>query len=245
MKKIRRSSLRSHKIKNKELESIFSGLKMSQVYWHKDLLPEFFWIEALVNYYGEERANHYYNEFLDSIEKIFINNSNIYIGIVSDFGDIPEKYRNKIVENNKLLIEDVIYKPFANIIKIYPNIPMKWLLQGFDLSKIDEQDGIKQVVEAIKRLYPAKDNHCGFCRAIPLNRYFKHKKIFLTSNLAETIKAVEQYPLGDRYRVETLARNIINHDILNKINSCMISDKLLWSKDFWCTNYKLTKCDEQ
>ncbi len=238
-KKILRSKLEHYSRDKKQLTPPFATMKMSQIFWYSEMLPEFIWIDSLVSYYGELEASIYYNKVLDMLDEYNLDKDKILLGTVSSFNQIDPKSRKLITDKNKFLIEDALVKPFGAIINLYPDIPMKWLIKGQQIYG-SKEDAIKEVREAILRLFPAKDSHSGFCRAVPLNRFFKHNKLFITQNMEETIKAIEEYPNGDRYRAESFARNVINMEFERR--KAEDNNFIKWSKYFWNYNYSLTKC---
>lgn len=238
-KKILRSKLEHHARDKKQLIPPFVSMKMAQIYWYREMLPEFIWIDSLVSFYGEHEASIYYNRVMDMLDEFNLYKNKILLGMVSSFNQVDPKSRNLITDKNKFLIEDAIVKPFGSIINLYPAMPMMWLIKGQKVYG-SREDAIKEIREAILRLFPAKDSHSGFCRAVPLNRFFKHNKLFITRNMGEIIKAIEEYPNGDRYRVESFARNVINMEFERR--KAEEADFIKWSKYFWNYNYSLAEC---
>ncbi len=62
----------------------------------------------------------------------------------------------------------------------------------------------------------AKDDFASRVRSVPLNRFFKHNKLFLTKNL-EVVNALPKYPHDcsedEKFMVESMARQVINLSI--------------------------------
>lgn len=240
MTKIRRSKLQDHTRHKKVLSSKLAELNMSQVFWHRSLLPEFLWIDSLISTYGLTLGVEYYNAFLDLMDQYDSAKDLVFMGTVSCFRQIKTSGRKDIIDSNEELIDHAVIKPFGQIINLYPEIPMKWFLDNNKMV-FNKNEAIKQVRDAIIRLFPAKDDHGGLCRALPLNRYFKHNKIKISSKMEDTIKAIETYPHGDRYRAEAFARTVINMDLMRRVEDKPAYGK--WSKYFWQYNYEISNCE--
>jgi hypothetical protein len=114
---------------------------------------------------------------------------------------------------------------------------MSWMA---DQEKFDRESAIESVRHAIFRLWNGKDNYGGLCRALPLHRLFSHHKVFLVDTLTELIEAIPQYPKGDRYRVESFARQ--THGII--IANLRKEDPAWqgWTRSFWRANQLLAPC---
>lgn len=234
------SKIKDYKRDKKLLTPPFGQINIDQVMWHKEMLPDFLWIDSLVVFYGDIVASEYYNRLLDVLDE-FHKIDPILTGTISDFGLIKIEDRPEILKANKYLIEDTILNPFGNIIRLYPKCPMFWLLGNTTSNKLNIPDTIEDAKSAVKRLFPAKDNHSGLVRALPLNRFFKHNKLHITSNMKDTIKSIEEYPRGDRYRAESFARSILNMFYMQEHEKN--PDLSKWSEYFWTYNFKISKCE--
>lgn len=239
--KILSSKIKDYKRDRKILTPPFGQINMSQIFWHKEMLPEFLWISSLMSYYGDIiTASMHYNHLLDVLDE-YHDGEPIFMGLISDFGLINEKDRKVILQKSKFVIEDAIINPFGNIIQLYPECPMSWLLKGNRLSDLNNEKTIEEVKKEVLKLYPAKDDHSGSVRALPLNRFFKHNKLYVTTQMMDLVEAIEKYPQGDRYHVESFARNIINGYFMEerKKNSKLAD----WSIYFWRYNFTISKCE--
>jgi hypothetical protein len=114
---------------------------------------------------------------------------------------------------------------------------MAWMISGLTF---DRDPSISAVRDAICRLNAGKDSHAGYCRALPLHRLFAHGKIKIFSSLTETIEAIKTYPRGDRYRVESFARNAHGSMLVRRATES--PDVFKWSKSFWRSNLALAPC---
>lgn len=116
---------------------------------------------------------------------------------------------------------------------------MSWMVPGLAVSDAHEA-AVTQVRAAVVRLFAGKDAHAAFCRAFPLQRYLAHGKVKIFSSLTETIKALKQYPQGDRQRAETFARN--THNMMFMQKAAKDPNVFAWARIFWCHNRRLAPC---
>lgn len=238
-KKILVSKMGDYKRSKKVLVPPLGQINMSQIFWHKEMLPDFLWIDSLVVFYGEMAASNYFNRVLDVLDNYY-RAEPILTGMISDFNLIDDKIRKEVLTTNKFLIEDAVIKPFGDIIRLYPECPMAWMLEAVTLPVLNVINTVEEAKKAVMRLYPAKDSHGGFVRALSLNRFFKHNKIKISSKMKDVITSIENYPNGDRYRAESFARTVVNTYYLQEREKDPDLGK--WSKYFWFHNFKISKC---
>jgi hypothetical protein len=234
-----RSRLEAHKRVGKQLIPPFQsmGIATEQIYWWRDLLPEFLWIDSLVHEYGEPAAWRLFVDFLSAADRFNPDHDYLIDGTVSAFRLIPadqrEAFHTELVEYTKA----AIVEPFGDVLNLYPECPMAWLLTE---PLEGSETGVSLVRDGVLRLLPGKDNHAGFCRTFPLHRMFAHKRAFIVDTLTELIEAIKLYPAGDRYRVESYARQM--HDSLFMQQAAKEPQLLDWSHHFWNSNLTIAPC---
>ena len=210
---------------------------MEQTFWTRDLLPQFLWIDSLVYRYGEPAASSIFGDFLSAADQFNTSDKNILDGSIGAFQLIPEDRRSGFVEALRDKISFAIAEPFGNVLSLYPECPMYWMIAGeFDA----REDAVSKVRSALERLTPGKDDRAGLCRVLPLTRLFAHDKLFISDHLTELVDAIRSYPKGDRYRVEAFARSVHNSMMIGKEQEG--PDILSWSRSFWRTNRNLVPC---
>jgi hypothetical protein len=234
-----RSKLEAHKRVGKQLIPPFQsmGIATNQIYWWRDILPEFLWIDSLVQQYGESAAWTLFGDFLSSADRFNANPNEILDGTVSAFLLIPADRRQEFREKLGMSIRVAIIEPFGAVLNLYPECPMAWLLTE---QVGDSEAGVSQVRDAVLRLLPGKDNHAGMCRTFPLHRMFAHKRLFLSQDMTELVEAIEHYPNGDRWRVESMARQTHNSTFMQQVEK--EPHRLDWSRYFWNSNLAITPC---
>jgi hypothetical protein len=233
-----RPRLKHFKRLKKEIIPPLGILNFEQVFWTRDLLPEFLWIDALMQTFGRREAVRIFNSFLSVLDGFYPKGPHILTGTVGDFGNIPEEHRIVVNKKYKRQIEEAVEGPFWHVLSLYIRCPMRWLAP--ELTKTDKKTAIDLTRDAVLRLLPGKDEYAACCRAIPLNRYFAHNKILISSNLTDLIKSIEEYPNGDRLHAESFARNTLNSDMQRRAETDpQVFD---WAKHFWSQNRELNGC---
>ncbi len=236
---LQRSALEHHKQIRKELVPPFQqiGPPMKQVFWPRDLLPEFLWIDALVHEYGRAATNEILNDFLTGADRFNSHPKVILDGTIGAFRFIPEGDRPAFVRELIAKIDIAVARPLRHVLSLYPDCPMKWIAPN---QAADRELSIVAVRDAIGRLLPGKEPHAGFCRALPLNRFLAHNKVHIASHLTETIEALKSYPRGDNYRAETFARATHNIELMNRAKED--PNTFAWARSFWNSNLTIVPC---
>ena len=237
-----RSSLKDHKRVGKELVPPFLAMDvpMTQVFWARDLLPEFLWIDSLVNFYGEAAGAAMFRDFMTAADNYHCDTDRFLDGTMSAFALIAGERRQQFLSDCSLLVRLAVDEPFGEILALLTSSDMAWL--GTRTLE-STRDAIQLLRQSVNRLIPGKDEHAGFCRALPLHRYFKHNRVMIVDTLTELIEAIEQYPKGDRWHVESYARQVHDSDMLDRAGRD--PGFLAWSRRFWRFNADLAECHHE
>ena len=236
--------LSQHKKVGTMLKGPLSALNFQQINWERDYLPEFLWIGALADKFGVEEFHHHYNAFLDALDKIWSESSIVPIGILSDFALVSNDRRESFVEENRRLVVELFHSPIGRAFAFYPKCPCRWLVPDDLLEEgehLDRERELGYLRSLVLKLYPGKDEFTAQIRAVPLNRFFKHKKICFSSDL-EVVNYLPKYPHGcsdnEKTMVESVARSVINMAIEQREDL----KENEWAKHFWQHNYDLAVC---
>jgi len=151
---------------------------MQLVNWQRDILPEHLWIEFLRQKYSETAFLDFYSELCDTLRS-YCEGNLAFLGLISEFGRIPENRRLEIVSKYSDLIIQVFAEPFGDILGLYPNAPCFWLLpeEWLETNKIPSSGAVTKLSKTLEKLFPAKDFYCGYLRMMPLRRLFEEKKL--------------------------------------------------------------------
>jgi len=222
------------------------GAKIELSDWFRDLLPEHLWLAALANKVGLDQLPGVYNSFMDALDAHWPHNF-VALGLLSDFGLVPEAERSKFAEKNRELIAEFFHDPLGRIMSLYPESPANWLIfpeliqSGGPVEPFVELARLRRVV---LKLGPGRDKFAGRVRAVPLNRLLKHNKIKFASHLP-VVKLLPRYPVGlteeEQYHVESMVRSIVSMTIQQR----NLPDQLAWPKYFWRHNHDLLPCQPQ
>ena len=217
--------------------------KFEAVDWLRDLLPEHLWLAALADSLGLDRFHHAYKEFMDALDAHWPHEF-VALGLISDFGLVPEAKRGPFIEANRSLIGELFHSKVGRIMSLYPDGPASWLVS---LELIQTDGPVDPYVELghlrrlVMLLAPGKDGFAGRVRAVTLSRLLKHGKIKFFKDLP-VVELIPRYPVGltdeEKYHVESMARNVMNMTIQQR----NVPDAQAWSKYFWRHNYDLIPC---
>jgi len=235
-----------HSQKGGILKTRASELNFNMIDWERDLMPEHIWIDLLAEEHKKLNWFKIYEDFLDKLDSCLESQPKTpLLGFISDFSVPTEKEREKFLSANKELIYNAFFKPVGRILSFYPENPANWLIldEWKNIEKVEFTVELNKLAGSLARLIKAKDLYAGHMRAIPLNRMFKHHKIYLPSTgMEETINLLPKYPgqcnEQEKYRIQQFARNQMNLIF-------MTDDRLktnTWAKYFWQQNYNLIPC---
>lgn len=235
-----------HKRRGSVLSTVASDLNMEMIEWERDLMPEHLWIDLLADEYKKLQWFKIYNDFLDKIDSVLEEKRRTpFLGLISDFGILSENERQKFLEKHKDFAYEFFFKTVGKCLSLYPQNPANWLVldEWKDKEPIDFETELKKLSRSLSRLIKAKDLYAGQLRALPLNRLFKHNKIFLQAGTFDELAALlPKYPVNcsedEQYRVQQFARITMNQTF-------MIADRYKsrqWPKYFWQHNLDLVPC---
>lgn len=217
--------------------------KIESVDWMRDLLPEHLWLAALANRFGLDPAAKIYNKFMDALDAHWPH-SFVALGLISDFGLVPVEERPVFLDKNRELVHEAFHNVIGRALAFYPDGPAAWLINQ---RLLDSEGALDPFVElpVLRRLVtllaPGKDTFAGRTRAIPLNRLFKHKKLFIAKGLP-VVDLLPKYPSGlteqEQRHVESFARSTLGMLVQQRA----ASEPLSWPKYFWRHNYDILPC---
>lgn len=236
------SGIDKHKRERKKLIAPINKLPLGQINWPRDILPEFLWIEYLRQSYNEIMFLELYSHFVKNIGS-YAETPPPFLGLISDFGRIPEEKKEAILEEHKQLIKTAFAEPFGIIIRLYPDSPATWLLSEEWLSNesFSDSTSISSLKTTVEKIFPGKDAYTGYLRMIPLRPLFQMGKIRLPKSL-DIVELLPKYPHGlsneDRAHCESFGRNVLNMMIQENIGD------RVWSQYFWRRNFELSPCEK-
>lgn len=240
--------INNHKRKGKIFSSPHIFLEnVKPIAWDRDLLPEFIWMDALHQKFGNfVDLFRNFKKFLDMLDGYIDTDEILLLGLISDFGKIPEEKRDELLSNNSELIKELFVDTVGQILLLYPDCPALWLIPDEEKERIEEksEDLVKEVLNTLVRLYPGKESeYCRELRILPLQRILEHEKISFVQQV-EWPRLLPKYPnhltKEEKEECERMAILTLNMFIDNPGGP----DKRIyhWSKHFWNHNLKLSPC---
>ncbi|MFW9970055.1 MAG: DUF5677 domain-containing protein [Candidatus Odinarchaeota archaeon] len=218
---------------------------LKPIAWDRDLLPEFIWMDALHQKFRDfTDLFKNFKKFLDILDGYINTDETLLLGLISDFGKIPEEKRDDLLNKNSKLIKELFVDLVGQILVLYPDCPALWLIPDKEKKRFEEKDSVKEVLNTIVRLYPGKeDEYCRELRILPLQRILEHEKISFTPQV-EWPRLLPKYPhyltKEEKEQCERMVILTTNMFIDNPEGS----EKRFfhWSKHFWNQNLILSPC---
>lgn len=238
--------LSQHQKKGSALQSPWKKKFPFQMWdWARDLLPEHLWIAAVVDRFGKERAHLFYYRFMDAIDEVWPAKDSVPLGLITDFGVIPEEARHQLWEHHETLLVECFHEPIARILTFYPENPAHWLVRDDLVEKgghVDPDVELGRLRCLVKRLYPRRGEYASTVQALSFGRLLRHGKIQLGKEVGDLVPLLEKYPISctdqERAKVESMTRSLMS-------GICQREDRYQgrdWPKYFWRHNLDLAIC---
>lgn len=205
--------------------------------YNRQLLPQFMWLESLLDRYGEEKLPGVVYPFLDLVDDLGTTGEEPVSGLVESFVYVPEAERQTFVDSNKEIIRIAVIEPFGDALRLYRDCPMNWLLASY--GDDEESINLDLALASLKRwtaaLLDRRGEHSNMARAIVFFRYLKAGKLHIPDG--EMIEGLRTYPKGpDRRKTESCIRATSN-----AFFGQVVQD-YAWGDAFWATNGKISIC---
>ncbi len=239
----RHTSLAKHRKRGTKLETALSDLPVEILEWDRDLLPEFLWLASLAEAFGIDQFHMPYNAFMDALDGV-CGGDRILLGLMTDFGQVPEAARIDFLEHHQDLVEELFHVPFGRIQALYPEGPASWLARPELIrrgGRLEPETELNRLRMLVRRLLPGKDEFTARVRVLPFTRLMKHGKVAFPPDL-EIVDAMPRYPHActdeESSLIEAMARIHVNMEF-------QLRDDLSeyeWSKYFWRHNHDMAVC---
>lgn len=184
-----------------------------------------------------------FDDFIDKLED-GLSDDVLLLGTISSFAKVPPDQRQEILERHKDFIVFAFAEPVGRLLTLYPDCPALWLLpeDWKQNVQVDYQFELNKLEQALVRLYPAKDDYCGYLRMMPLIRIAKRGKIHfaIESEIPDLlVKYPSQCTDEEKALAESYGRTLVNQYLTPEPED---KDWPEWPKYFWRHNYDLSIC---
>jgi hypothetical protein len=205
--------------------------------YHRDVLPELLWLEAVLDSYGVRSAPGVVYSLLDVLDEI-APASAPFSGLVSSFAEVPEDKRALVCKEHAPLVERAVLRPFCEAVRLYEKCPMGWLLRSASCESRDR--GLDTTIAGLKRwtsqLLDRTGEHANMARALALARYAKAGRVHLADK--EMIAELGNYPeCRERGKVDSFIRATFACLALESVRGAD------WPEEFWTTNGRVSMCE--
>lgn len=238
--------LAKHARSGKTLVPPLNQLNTSPLDWQRDFLPEHLWISALAATFGLDKMVKPFHALADAVDTVWpASETAPFIGLVTDFGLVPEAARAGFVRDHADLIDQCFLDPFGACLAYYSESPAAWLVKpAIDTGRLrlDLSTDISRLRAITAPLLPGKDSYCGRVRALPVARMVKHGRIKIPAGGFAGIELFARYPTGcndsERASVEQQCRMFGNMYCQAQTRYAPAA----WPKYFWRHNTNLALC---
>jgi len=206
--------------------------------YHRQLLPQLLWLEAILDSRGEERFPGAVHRFLDLVDGVGTTGSDPVSGLVESFSFVPEDKRAGFVRDNRDAVEAMVIEPFSLVLMLHAECPMQWLLDcyGRDGLQFDLDSALAALSRWTASLLDREGDHANMVRTMAVARYLKAGKLRLPRG-TPFIDELAAYPkCKDRRATECMLR-AMSHGVFGG----MVHESA-WGDAFWRTNGRISMC---
>jgi hypothetical protein len=205
--------------------------------WEMTYLPEHLWLAHLIDRYGVVGAVSPYDRLCDLADKSWLNTKDVFLGHISDFGEIPEHAR-------RVLQAEVDQSPapfgpdFRAVLALYPTGPAVWLANGS--VTVTYVNGLALLRRLVGGLRDPHSNFASECRILAFRRILMKQRLHFPRDVPdeELTNAFVRYPNVD----EESRRQI--HQFVRMTMNVMLSIRgtTSWPGHFWRSNFSMLEC---
>jgi len=242
------SGLEDHQRHAKKLRPPLAQMSapMKPLPWDRDVLPEFFLIDAAAHQRSWEGAPGVLHGALDILDQFVSSDSNdTLLGTISSMALVAEDRRAEAREAlaNSGLEQDLLPQGLRHGLALYPECPAAWLLADWrQLYTVDWEEGVRYLKGAVRRLWASKSVHSTRCRMLPLARMMKHRKLVFPAGM-QGIELLPSYPgsltAHEQGLVESTARALFMAAVYGGNEG--VED---WPVHFWRHSYQVSACED-
>ena len=122
------SGIKSHAQIGTSLKTKFSEVPLTSIYYERDIIPEFLWIDYLRQKTPLGNWIQIYDHFMDKIDTYLLDKTHFCSGTISDFQNIELIKREEFVKKEQYQIEKYFLSIIGGLLLLYPNCPANWLI---------------------------------------------------------------------------------------------------------------------
>jgi hypothetical protein len=213
--------------------------------WARDLLPEHLWIAAVIDRFGKEHAYKFCYKFMDAIDEAWPDADSVGLGLLTDFGTIPEPARKELWKRHEDLFIECFHEPIGRILTFYPENPAAWLVRNKLVERgghVDPDVELGHLRHLVNELYPRRGEYATMVQALAFGRLLRHGKVQFGPKVESFIPLLKKYPIGctqeEKSKVESLTRSLVS-GLYMRYQRYKSRD---WPRYFWRHNLDLAIC---
>lgn len=210
----------------------------------RDMVPEYLWLDALLDAYPLLKASKVTYTVLDVLDTFVPQDNERFLdGTISTFDLVPLEAREQAVDALQAegLYDSAFPLPLRHGLSLYSACPAGWLFAKWRKDKhINFESGLNHLKWAIRRLIPRRDAHRARCQMLALARRIKHGKIALPP-APELTHMLVNYPHGLDEKEQRFAESTVR--AMSLAFWQQDSKELTWPAAFWRHNYTISTCE--
>jgi hypothetical protein len=216
------------------------GAPMVARSWHREMLPDFLWLAAMLGRRSAWRAAY---EPLDVLDEFVPDGRRILDGRLSSFALVPEDQRAAAREALQRRAPNGLPSDLGHMFALYPTCPARWLYEDWlEGHEPDTQRGL----EVARSLVAEHTDKFGVretrLRMAAISRHVTHRRIRHPGG--ELMDMVPKYPgrltESDQRTVESMIRAMWGALFGMEVDED--PSVLDWPREFWTRNRELAPC---
>ncbi len=208
--------------------------------WHREMLPDFLWLAAMLGRRSAWKAAY---EPLDVLDEFVPAGPRILDGRLSRFALVPEAQRAAAREALRSRAPNGLPSELGHTLALYPTCPAQWLYEDwFERNEPDMERGLavgRSLVAEHTDKFGVRETRL---RMAAISRYVTHGRIAHPGG--EIYDLVPKYPGGlsesDQQAVESVMRAMWLGLVGMEVNED--PSVLDWPREFWTRNREVAPC---
>ncbi len=229
--------LGDHKKEGKKLIPPLMGLgNLRETSYTQIIIPEIIWIAILNKKYGIQRGAELGLELVRSVSEI--NSSKYFFAFISSYELLTEQDQERIIEELKRKnVLELIQKPLANFLALYPQCPISFLA---DSSFKKSENALAEIKDVLIDLYDQVGRSATFMMGDVI--YFLGalgRLRLVDGSVMQKLPELKDYP---NTQISKMIASGIRASMYAFMNDQFYNSKGNWNKYFWNRGIELEPC---
>lgn len=233
--------LPDHRQHKQKLTPPLMRFPMTELSWHREMLPDFLWIAMMLGRWSDWTAAY---SALDVVDRFVPEGPRFADGRLTTFALVPEDRR----EDARTALRDeaphALPEAFGHAVGLYPTCPARWLFEDWlDRHEPDPAVGLPLLRSLVAEHKDKSGVRETRLRMVAIARRVTHGKIFFQQGSAFHLLA-PKYPSGltesEQRQVESMMR--ASYASALGAESIKYPEIVSWPEEFWRQSRELVPC---